>query len=70
MPGAARVTVSVNVALALPVAFVAVIVYADAACTVVGAPVNKPVEVLNESPAGSAGLIAYLAIVPPVEVIV
>ena len=70
MPGAARVTVSVNVALALPVAFVAVIVYAVADCTVVGVPVNKPVEVLNVKPAGAAGLIAYLAIVPPVEVIV
>ena len=70
MPGVASVTVSVNVALALPVAFVAVIVYVVAVCTVVGVPVNKPVEVLNVKPAGSAGLIAYLAIVPPVEVIV
>jgi len=56
--GAANVTVSVNVCVAVPVAFVAVIVYAVADCTVVGVPVNKPVEVLNESPAGAAGLIA------------
>ena len=54
----AAVTVSVNVTDAVLVAFVAVIVYAVADCTAVGVPVNKPVEVLNESPAGAAGLIA------------
>jgi hypothetical protein len=41
-----------------PVAFVAVIVYVVADCTAVGVPDNKPVEVLNEMPAGTAGLIA------------
>ena len=48
----------VNVRVAVPVAFVAVIVYAVAACTVVGVPDNKPVDVLNVKPAGAAGLIA------------
>ncbi len=52
MPGAASVTVSVNVAVAVPVAFVAVIGYAVAACTVVGVPDNKPVDALNVKPAG------------------
>ena len=56
--GAANVTVSVNIAVAVPVAFVAVIVYAVADCTAVGAPVNKPVDVLNVNPAGAGGLIA------------
>ena len=56
--GAGAVTVSVNVAVAVPVAFVAVIVYAVADCTVVGVPVNKPVDVLNVKPAGAGGLIA------------
>ena len=54
----AAVTVSVNVRVAVPVAFVAVIVYTVADFTAVGVPVNKPVEALNESPAGAAGLIA------------
>jgi len=56
--GTAAVTVSVNVRVAVPVAFVAVIVYTVADFTAVGVPVNKPVEALNESPAGAAGLIA------------
>ena len=56
--GAANVTVSVNVGVAVPVAFVAVIVYAVADCTAVGVPDNKPVDVLNVNPAGAAGLIA------------
>jgi len=56
--GAATVTVSVNVAVAVPVGPVAVIVYTVADFTAVGVPDNKPVEVLNESPAGAGGLIA------------
>ena len=51
-------TVSVKVRVAVLVAFVAVIVYAVAPCTVVGVPVNNPVDALNEVPAGAAGLIA------------
>ena len=51
-------TVRVNVLVAVPVAFVAVIVYAVADCTVVGVPDNKPVDVLNVNPAGAGGLIA------------
>jgi hypothetical protein len=39
------------------VAFVAVIVYNVADCTVVGVPDNKPVDVLNDVPAGASGLI-------------
>ena len=50
-------TVSVKVAVAVLVAFVAVIVYTVALCTVVGVPDNDPVNILNEVPAGSAGLI-------------
>ena len=37
--------------------------------TVVGVPVNAPVEVLKLIPAGAAGEIAKLEIAPPVEVI-
>ena len=51
-------TVSVKVCVAVLVAFVAVIVYTVATRTVVGVPVNNPVDVLNEVPAGAAGLIA------------
>ena len=51
-------TVSVKVRVAVPVAFVAVIVYTVAACTVDGMPDNDPVKILNEVPAGAAGLIA------------
>jgi hypothetical protein len=51
-------TVSVNVCVAVLVAFVAVIVYTVAVCTVVGVPDNKPVDVLNVKPVGAAGLIA------------
>ena len=56
--GAVTVTVSVKVCVAVLVAFVAVIVYTVAACTVVGVPDNNPVDVLNEVPVGAAGLIA------------
>ena len=56
--GTGAVTVSVNVCVAVLVAFVAVIVYTVADFTAVGVPVNKPVEVLNVKPAGAAGLIA------------
>ena len=56
--GPASVTVSVKVCVAVLVAFVAVIVYTVALCTVVGVPDNNPVDVLNKVPAGFAGLIA------------
>ena len=56
--GAANVTVKVNVCVAVLVVFVAVIVYAVADCTVVGVPDNKPVDVLNDVPAGADVLIA------------
>ena len=56
--GAANVTVNVNVCVAVLVAFVAVIVYTVADCTVVGVPDNKPVDVLNDMPVGTAGEIA------------
>ena len=55
--GPANVTVRVKVAVAVPVAFLAVIVYTVALCTVDGVPDNNPVDVLNEVPAGAAGLI-------------
>jgi hypothetical protein len=55
--GAAEVTVRVKVCVAVLVTFVAVIVYTVADCTVVGAPDNKPVDVLNVVPAGASGSI-------------
>ena len=55
--GPANVTVSVKVRVAVLVAFVAVIVYTVAHCTVVGVPDNDPVQSLNEVPVGAAGLI-------------
>jgi hypothetical protein len=55
--GAAKVTVNANVCVVELVAFVAVIVYVVADCTVVGVPDNNPVEVLNDVPAGADGLI-------------
>ena len=55
--GAAKVTARVNVCDAVLVAFVAVIVYTVADCAVVGVPDNKPVNVLNDVPAGADGLI-------------
>ncbi len=55
--GPANVTVSVKVRVAVLVAFVAVIVYTVAPCTVDGVPDNNPVNSLNEVPAGAAGLI-------------
>ena len=48
---------SVKVAVAVPRPFVAEIVYAVAPRTVDGVPVNNPVDVLNEVPAGADGLI-------------
>ena len=56
--GAASATVKVNVCVALPVALVAVIVYAVALCVEVGVPLSNPVVVLNVRPAGAAGEIA------------
>ena len=55
--GPANVTVSVKVRVAVLVAFVAVTVYTVAPCTVDGMPDNDPVNILNEVPAGAAGLI-------------
>jgi hypothetical protein len=54
----AFVTVKVNVRDALPVAFVAVIVYAVELWVEVGVPLNCPVELLKVKPAGAAGEIA------------
>jgi hypothetical protein len=50
--------VRVNVAVELPLAFVAVIVYAVALCVAVGVPVKSPVAVLKVVPEGTAGEIA------------
>lgn len=55
--GAGAVTVNVKVCEAELVAFVAVIVYTVADCTVVGVPDNNPVDVLNDVPVGADGLI-------------
>ena len=51
-------TVSIKVRVAVPVAFVAVIVYTVASCTVVGVPDNNPVDKSNKVPVGATGLIA------------
>jgi hypothetical protein len=59
-------TVKSKVAVADPLALVAVTVYAVAAATEVGVPVKAPVEVLKLMPAGVV-LIAKLAIAPPVD---
>jgi hypothetical protein len=56
--GAAILTVKVNVCVALPVALVAVTVYAVALCVDDGVPLSTPVVVLNVRPAGAAGEIA------------
>jgi hypothetical protein len=63
------VTVSAKVAVDVPLALVAVIVYVVALATDVGVPVNAPVEVLKLIPAGVA-LIAKLTIAPPFPVAV
>jgi hypothetical protein len=63
-----EITVNVNIRVALPEAFVAVIVYEVALCADVGVPESNPVEVLNVRPPGAAGDIEKLAIAPPVEV--
>jgi hypothetical protein len=70
VPGADTVTARVNVAVAVPIAFVDVIVYTVALCTVVGVPDNNPVVVLNDVPLGADGLIEKLTIAVPVGVIV
>ena len=62
-------TVSTKVAVAVPLALVAVTVYVAAVATVVGVPVKAPVDVLKLIPAGVAS-IAKLAMVPPVGVTV
>jgi hypothetical protein len=62
-------TVKAKVAVADPLALVAVTVYAVVVATEVGVPVKAPVEVLKLMPAGIA-LIAKLAIAPPVELMV
>ena len=54
----AAVTVNVKICVVLPLAFVAVIVYAVALCVEVGVPLITPVVVLNVRPAGAAGEIA------------
>ena len=61
-------TVSVTVVVALPVTFVAVIVYVAVAVITVGVPDIIPVVVLNDRPAGKAGLIDQLTTAPPVLV--
>lgn len=66
--GALLLTVIVTLALALPVALVAVMVYVLVEEFAVGVPDITPVEVLKERPAGSGALMDQLVAVPPVLV--
>jgi hypothetical protein len=58
----------VTVAVSLPPGFVAVMVYDVEGDTVVGVPLIAPVEVSNERPAGSVGVIDQEVISPPFAV--
>ena len=66
--GAISLTWMVNVAVPLPPALVAVIVYDVDEETAVGVPPTAPVLLLNVSPAGSAGEIDHEATGPPLAV--
>ena len=61
-------TCIVKVAVPLPPALVAVTVYDVDEETAPGVPPTAPVELLNVSPAGSAGEIDHDATAPPVDV--
>ena len=67
--GAATLTVIEKSRVAVPVTFVAVIVYVRAGADVVGVPVIRPVDELKPSPGvfEIAGEIEMLAILPPVD---
>jgi hypothetical protein len=58
------------VRVAYPNEFVPVTVYVVATFSTEGLPDNTPVDVLNDIPAGAAGLIEKLEIAPPVELTV
>ena len=60
----AALTVITTPKVRLPAEFEAVTVYVPVAVAVVGVPVILPVEVLMESPAGSAGAMLYEVTVP------
>ena len=60
-------TVTESVVVPVPPLLVAVTVWTVVACSAVGVPESAQVDVLNASPAGSAGLIAQLTIAPAVE---
>ena len=66
--GAATSTSMVTVVVALPPVLLAVIVYAVDELTTLGVPEIAPVEVSNERPAGSVGVIDQEMTAPPLEV--
>lgn len=61
-------TIMVMVVVALPPVLVAVTVYVAEDDTAVGVPETAPVDVENDKPAGSDGVIDQDVTVPPLEV--
>lgn len=61
-------TIMVMVVVALPPVLVAVTVYVAEIDTAVGVPEIAPVDVENDKPAGSDGVIDHDVTVPPLEV--
>ena len=66
--GAASLTTTVIVAVALPPVLVAVTVYAAEDVIVVGVPEMAPVEVSKDKPAGRVGVIDHETTAPPLDV--
>jgi len=66
--GAASLTTTVIVAVALPPVLVAVTVYVAEGYVVVGVPEMAPVEVSKDKLAGRVGVIDHETTAPPLEV--
>ena len=66
--GAASLTTTVIVAVALPPVLVAVTVYVAEDVIVVGVPEMAPVDVSNDRPDGRSGEISHETTAPPLEV--
>lgn len=66
--GAASLTTTVIVAVALPPVLVAVTVYVAEDVIVVGVPEMAPVDVSNDRPDGRVGDISHETTAPPLEV--
>ena len=68
MTGTASLTSIVTIVEELPPVLLAVMVYAVDGVIAVGVPEIAPVDVDNESPAGSPGVIVQVVTVPPMYV--